>query len=1125
MASSLEELLAEEGFTGRTSVSKPRSSVSLEASSKPDSPFSNRVKTERRRSDVSQYSFKGELSRRDGTIIHRRPRDYFVRRDKLYAEMKNENRDRLEGGGSSDRQEEDFRGKEIIEIGVEETERVEDVFANVERHSLGRRGTRNGNASTEYLLGRRSYSDKHGNNRKRQDASYDNANRGSQTGKSFKDGHREKHDDSVPTVPQPALDEVAVQAIVSILSGYIKCFLKDEEFRAVLRLKCFSSIDFIGLGDYDIEDKVIVNLEQAIETVEKAVRESVSAKELKRASLQLSVITGLNSNDSKDGFMCRVPNAMLSSCAHIYLSVIYKLQKKDRVSARHLLQVFCNSPSQARMNLFPELWDDLFCPHLLHLEAWYKQEAKSLSDAPSREGKLKLLEKVYNETVDSNTYQLATYYKDWLTDGIEAPSFPCIHVPSVPVGNIQQEESLAHSPDLASPTGSFSSQPMVSKKLYDAVFGRSSKPGLEETGDNESHYYDTCGRSSDSSTIYVEQTLTCSSEIVKYPYQNSGEASSKSLQDDASFLEDGISSEAEEECGMPVLSMLQGKEDYNTWQMTAQDCDTLYAPVPLTANEFMLKRLAKSTFHLRQTKVTDDLTLSGLPNLSEGKMKGRRYECLCSCALYSRFRIDCSCQSCHGAELHGTYRCSDVETLFSSIHKDFICPLTGKLFEDPVTLETGQTFERVAIKEWFNQGNRACPVTGKSLDYMSVPHTNIILKRVIDIGNSKEHGLPRREETAIFILDLFLPTVSKEERIMNTKHLISLGGLPFLIQRFKPGNMEENTRVAAILSCCIEADSVCRYHVARDINKRCLFELVCSKQVNSRTNAVLLLTELICLSRRKDVPLLLSDLQNEEIMNIMHAIHDYLQNSPPVQRPLVATLLLNIDLLVDPKKYGLYREQAVDTITEALDSSLINEEIREKCCRALLILGGRFSLSGNLVTEGWILKVAGINDDSEANSIEKDKNLDIDDSILSEDEEHAIAEWTRNLLASLVGSGKKSFLEAISKCLGSKNQDLVTACLTTVAWSTGVLPSPTDAELQQTLCTLISQLKQILKSGEQVKHKILASMSLLNLSKVPEYRVLLMAIAEEIVIPLRCLAAVTWTAKELYGIISSMTDH
>lgn len=208
----------------------------------------------------------------------------------------------------------------------------------------------------------------------------------------------------------------------------------------------------------------------------------------------------------------------------------------------------------------------------------------------------------------------------------------------------------------------------------------------------------------------------------------------------------------------------------------------------------------------------------------------------------------------------------DEESLFSSIPKDFICPLTGKLFEDPVTLETGQTFERVAIKKWFNQGNRTCPVTGKILEYLSVPLTNFILKRVIDswklengrqtlevafkvVENSREHGSPSSCETATFILEQFLTTLSWEQRIMNTKHLISLGGLPFLIQRFKSGNMEEKTRVAALLSYCIEADSGCRYHIARDIDKHCLFEVVCCKQVMSRTNAVLLLTELICLSR------------------------------------------------------------------------------------------------------------------------------------------------------------------------------------------------------------------------------------------------------------------------------------
>ncbi|PPD89145.1 hypothetical protein GOBAR_DD13918 [Gossypium barbadense] len=1073
MASSLEELLAEEGFRGRKSVTKSRSSNRLESSSKTDSPFSYRVKTERTRSDESRYSLKGELSTSDSTT-HRRPRDYLVRREKLNAELKKENKGRLEG-----------RDFEIVE---EETERVKDVFAKVGRHSLGRRDKRNDNASTKHLLSRRSYSDKQQNSLKQQGAAYDISNRGSQNRKSYKDGQPEKCDDLVPTVPQPALDEVAVQAIVSILSVYIERFLQDEEFQTALHLKCFSSFNFIRLQDYDIEEKVIVNLEQAIQIVEKAVRESVSARELKKASLQLSVITGLNSNDLKDGF-----SAWGSLCY------------------------------AARMNLLPELWEDVFFPHLSHLKGWYNQEASSLSDAPNRERKLKLLEKVYNEIMDSSTYQIAAYYKDWLSEGVEAPPFPSIHVPSISVGNIQHEDSLAHSPDLASPTSPCSAQPMVSKKLYDAVFGRSSKPGLEEIEDNESHYYDTCGRSSDGSTIYVKQTLICSSETVKYPYQNNGEASSKSPQDDASFLEDGSSSTAEEEWRLPGPSILQVKEAYNTLQSTAQDYDKLHAPVLLTANELMLKRLAQPAFELQQTRITYDLTLSGPPNLSEDPHHN-------SIANPTTVRPTFE-------ELHETYRRFHEESSFSSIRNDFICPLTGNFFEDPVTLETGQTFERVAIKEWFDQGNRTCPVTGKLLEYLSVPLTNIILKHVIDswkleicrknlalafliVGNSRENGLPGREEAAIFMLDQFLTTLSKEERTRNTKHLISLGGLPFLLQRFKAGNVEEKIRIAAVLSCCIEADSVCRYHIARDVNIRCLFELVCSKQVNLRTNAVLLLTELICLSRRKYVPLLLSELQSEEIMNIMHALHDHLLNSPPIQRPLVATLFLNIDLLVDPRKYGLYRQEAVDAITEALDSSLIDGEVGEKCCKALLMLGGRFSLSGKLLIEDWILKVAGFNDGPEVNSIKKEEDLDIGDSIILDDEECAIAEWLRNLSASLVGSGKVSFLEAISKCLGSGNRDLVTACLTSVAWLTSALPLQTDAELQRTLCSLISHLKQSLENGARLQHKILASMSLLNLSKISECRVLLMTIAEEMVVPLRSLADITWTAKELHGIIS-----
>lgn len=216
------------------------------------------------------------------------------------------------------------------------------------------------------------------------------------------------------------------------------------------------------------------------------------------------------------------------------------------------------------------------------------------------------------------------------------------------------------------------------------------------------------------------------------------------------------------------------------------------------------------------------------------------------------------------AELQRNYVEEGID--LSSIPQDFLCPLTGELFEDPVTLETGQTFERSAIRAWFDQGNITCPVTGKDLECLAVPLTNLILKRVIHswksehsrqllayashvVGTSGRIGSKHYDETVIFVLEQLFTCFSKEERTANARHLISLGCLEFLLQRFEIGKEEEKSRVAALFSCCIEADAHCRNLIASGINKQCLVELLQGKQVKMRTNTVLLLTELICLKR------------------------------------------------------------------------------------------------------------------------------------------------------------------------------------------------------------------------------------------------------------------------------------
>lgn len=75
--------------------------------------------------------------------------------------------------------------------------------------------------------------------------------------------------------------------------------------------------------------------------------------------------------------------------------------------------------------------------------------------------------------------------------------------------------------------------------------------------------------------------------------------------------------------------------------------------------------------------------------------------------------------------------------------KDFVCPITGQIFGDPVTLETGQTYERRAIQEWLKRGNTTCPITRQPLFATTLPKTNYVLKRLITSWKEQFPDLPQ----------------------------------------------------------------------------------------------------------------------------------------------------------------------------------------------------------------------------------------------------------------------------------------------------------------------------------------------------------------------------------------------
>ncbi|XP_073058009.1 U-box domain-containing protein 5-like isoform X2 [Primulina eburnea] len=73
-------------------------------------------------------------------------------------------------------------------------------------------------------------------------------------------------------------------------------------------------------------------------------------------------------------------------------------------------------------------------------------------------------------------------------------------------------------------------------------------------------------------------------------------------------------------------------------------------------------------------------------------------------------------------ELHMNYRFdeSQIKMLSRPVPpEEFICPLTSRLMYDPVVIASGQTFERIWIQKWLDEGDDTCPKTKVKLAHLS----------------------------------------------------------------------------------------------------------------------------------------------------------------------------------------------------------------------------------------------------------------------------------------------------------------------------------------------------------------------------------------------------------------------
>ncbi|XP_020211498.1 U-box domain-containing protein 30 [Cajanus cajan] len=119
----------------------------------------------------------------------------------------------------------------------------------------------------------------------------------------------------------------------------------------------------------------------------------------------------------------------------------------------------------------------------------------------------------------------------------------------------------------------------------------------------------------------------------------------------------------------------------------------------------------------------------------------------------------------------------ELESSTMEVPSVFVCPISLEAMQDPVTLCTGQTYERSNILKWFSLGHNTCPTTMQDLwDRSLTP--NATLRHLILTWFSHKYSaltktLHHLHATALHLLDT-LTKVKGQNRVRALKHLRQL---------------------------------------------------------------------------------------------------------------------------------------------------------------------------------------------------------------------------------------------------------------------------------------------------------------------------------------------------------------
>ncbi|XP_019428402.1 PREDICTED: putative E3 ubiquitin-protein ligase LIN-1 isoform X2 [Lupinus angustifolius] len=1083
-----------------------------------------------------------------------------------------------------------------------------------------------------------------------------------------------------------------------------------------------------GSSDKDTEveysdQAVIANLDWGIEALEEAISTYNMETKLARldhAEKMLQVCAMLNPKQKTAG----VPNFYLSAWAHLNLSYLWKLRSNTQNCIFHALEMFIVDPFFSRVDFAPDLWKTLFLPHMSSIVGWYSEERHKLmmevvsgsanlsftadldqvfneslvsSMRPHQLDKLQKLDQLYGESLNENTRLYAKYYKDCMnsdsTSGKKVSMLPIAEPPMTPLHELSLSipDYIKFGPILPKSAG-FSSTSIPkdivnerenSASSHSKKAEKSSTLGAKENIIEENENYSESeldGVSVDSDN--KNNIFSPEKKMIKDEYMEPNSSNQKN------------------QIYSPNLSPLDSRRTSLDNSSTNPDLSSKREPKILRSLSSRFRDSAISDLTLSPDMSSDHIFNSDNDVMVFRNNQRKNYNHTPSMNHdndNSLILNDSSiCESDDGYQGCISLPKLEKPTSGSKPPKDFVCAITGQIFCDPVTLETGQTYERKAIQEWLRTGNTTCPITRQPLSASALPKTNYVLKRLITSWKEKHPELaqelsnadtPRSsslspfakdipmhsiigtedsphqknkgdcnkqkskrfmqfvvstsptsvlsqaavetimnclkpyistlctsenlqecekavmemaklwkdsktdsqilsylskptiinslveilsasmsrevlrtsiyilsdlisadesvgetlhnldsdfdcmttllknglaeaailiyqlrpvysqlsshelipslvkviqdknedlndfhlalgpKDAAIAILEQILIGGDENRRSLNALNIISANGIPALLKYLE--KMEGRRAIIYVLLCCMQAEKGCKSSIASGIELSPVLELFHAGNDSVRGICVEFLAELVQLNRRTFSNQILQIIKDEGTFSTMHTFLVYLQMAPMEHQLAVASLLLQLDLLVEPRKMSIYREEAVETLIEALWQKDFSKN-QIKALDSLLFLIGYVTSSGKSYAEAWLLKIAGF--DQPYNALMEAGQLgEFDNDMIEtmEDEKKALNSWQKGIAFVLCNHENGSIFKALEECLRSNSVNIVKSCLVLATWLTHMLSTLPETGIREVARkSLLHALINVLHSSKNLEEVILATLSL-----------------------------------------------